>query len=368
MTRKVPSSLWVVSMTAIAVAVGCLAGCSQERPSTAPSPSPTSSRTWSSTPPSPSTSPAEPGLTTDSVVFARERLDGSRFLMAYGFESAQTRTLVAIGRADEPTVDPTGTAVVVSVYTGRITQPDLSWAQSGTGSHLVLINLDDGSRRALTRKVKGVFDTSPAWNRAGDGWVYFLRSERLLRVQPDTGQLQRVPHGNGISQFVLESGGKTAWVYSRWCFPGDGCGGEWRLNLVTGAVRPHTFRAVVGGDVTWSPDGTWVAYAPNACGVPSCPALYVQRWPDGRRHAVLEAPNANTVPQKWTVFGTVGWQPDNARVVLQTTRLSWADRPYGEVKLLGQRILLVDRTDGSSIAIGPRSVRDQDFDVWSAAD
>jgi hypothetical protein len=286
--------------------------------------------------------------------------------MAYG-PSGQTRTLVPLGRDDEPTVSPDGTEVVVTTHTGPISRRDARWAPwrlSGTGTHLTLISLVDGSRQPLTHQVKGRFDTSPTWNRAGDGWVYFLRSGRLMRLLPRTDEVRHVPHGDGISQFVLEPGGKTAWVEASWCRPGDGCGGAWRLDLGSGAVKPHTFDPAVSGDLAWSPDGARLAYAPNACGFPSCPALYVQRWPDGRLRPVLEAPSSDGVPRAWTVYGTVGWQSGHQRVVLQTTRLAWAHDPYGKVEVLGQRILLVDPADGSSVPIGGRSERDQDFDVW----
>jgi hypothetical protein len=305
------------------------------------------------------------GVAEASVVFPRELTNGDRVLMAYGFATGQVQTLAPLDREDHPSVNRSGAVVVVVTHTGRATNSDTPWIQSGTGSHLTLVNLADGSRRQLTPTVKGQFDVSPTWNRAGDGWIYFLRSERLMRVRSGTGQVEPVPHGHGISTFVLEPGGTTAWVYARWCFPGDGCGGEWRLNLITGAVEPHAFQTPVGGDLAWSPDGAWVAYAPNMCGVPSCPSLFIQRWPNGVRRTLLEAPRPDGVPTKWSVYGAVGWQPDDSRVVLQTTRLAWTAQPYSPVKLLGQRILLVDRTNGSWDAIGPRTVRDQDFDVWS---
>jgi hypothetical protein len=350
-------------VVATGVVAGSLVSCSPDQPgaSTSPSPTTSSASTASSTPSSsPTPSPTKVGVAAPSVVFEREVLDGGRFLMAYDLGTGKVRTLAPIGRDDQPTVNRAGTGVVVVTHTGRVTNPNTPWLQSGTGSHLVLISLVDGSRRPLTQTVKGGFDSSPTWNRAGDGWIYFLRSGRLMRVRAGTGQVEPVPHGDGVSQYVLEPGGKTAWVSARWCGSP-----QCRLNLVTGAAEPHSFQAAVGGDVAWSPDGAWLAYAPNMCGVPSCPSLYVQRWPDGRRRTILNAPQTDGVPKKWALFGVVGWQPDDERVVLQTTRLAWTARPGSKVKLLGQRILLVDRTDGRSRPIGPRSVWDRTFDVWS---
>ena len=88
---------------------------------------------------------------------------------------------------------------MVEQYTGAA--DPRPWIESGTASHLVMIDLTTGERQPLTAPTEGVLDHAPIWNRSGDGWVYFLRSGSavatgaLWRVDPSTGDLEQVPHG-----------------------------------------------------------------------------------------------------------------------------------------------------------------------------
>ena len=61
-----------------------------------------------------------------------------------------------------------------------------------------------------------------------------------MRVQPDTGRTQRVPHGHDIADFTLEPDGRHAWVTTSWRWPHlRGRGGAWRLNLESGRTFLH---------------------------------------------------------------------------------------------------------------------------------
>jgi len=202
-------------------------------------------------------------------VLVRQLPDRRRFLMAYDLASGWTRQLVALGRDDRPTVDPTGISGVMETSTGPLTGP--SSAPAGTASHLELIDLVSGVWSPLTPATEGVFDTRPVFNRAGDGWVYFLRSDsashgetaKLLRVDPNTGAVQAVL-GSGVGQFALEPGGLTALVYAGWCLADGSCGGAWRLDLSTGRFVVHPFDPVLEGALAWTADGSWFAHTQHA--------------------------------------------------------------------------------------------------------
>jgi hypothetical protein len=359
MTRRLGASM-VVGLLALSGVAAC--GGSDTPPSTRTTTvAPSTAETPSPTP--------ESGLTGPTVVAVRELPDDSRVLVAYDLDDGKTRQLTTLQREDHPTVDATGTSVVVEQYTG--TEDPRSWIQSGTASHLVLIDLTTGARRELTSQHSGVFDRQPSLNRSGDGWVYFLRSGpgvqtgALWRVDPGTGDVQQVPqgavqeapNGAGISQFVLEPGGESAWVQAGWCREaGQGCGGAFRLDLHTGAVTPHPFDPVMSGNLAWSNDGAWLAYSSNLGGAPGWPELTITPWPGGEPRTLLK------MSEGAALFGQVGWHPDGRTIVLQTrsNALSEDSEPTP-----WQRILLVDTEDGSSTPIGPASVSDQSFDVWA---
>jgi hypothetical protein len=352
-----------------AVVVGLLVGAA----ACGGSDTPRSTRTTTVTPSTSVTISPTPESVLDgpTVVAVRQLPDRSRVLVAYDLDDGTTRQLTTLDREDHPTVDAAGTSVVVEQYTG--TANLRPWVTSGTASHLVLIDLATGSRRALTAQKAGVLDQWPAWNRAGDGWIYFqrsvpaIRTSGLWRVDPSTGEVEEVPHGSGVfgERFVLEPEGRTAWVWAGWCDEAGQCGGSWRLDLTTGSISRHPFDKVVGGDVAWTPDGTWFAYSENGCGVPTCPVLRDEQWPDGKPRTLLTMPPDEGTTATWHVFGQVGWHPDASVVVLQANRFSWTIAEEADPSLLEQRIMLVDTADGSATPIGPASVLDQSFDVWS---
>jgi hypothetical protein len=378
MTRGLGTAI-VVGLVALVGAVGC--GGSE---------TPRSTRTTTvapstSVPPSPT---PESVLAGPTIVAARQLSDGTRVLVAYDLDDGTTRELATLQREDHPTLDATGTAVVVEQYTGAPDPALQSWRETGTGSHLVLVDLTTGARRELTSEHPGVFDTQPAWNRSGDGWVYFLRSgpadttAELWRASPVTGEVRVVPHGavrqapadTGIRQFVLEPGGRTAWVQTE-LFIGETGQNQaaGRLDLATGVVTRHPFDPIEGQfGVAWSPDGAWFAVTSNAGGVPQSAGLTIRRWPDGEGRGLMSRqPDTEGATWTWEVFGQVGWHPDDSAVVLRVTRLSWdtavevpRGAPTGPTPV-GTQILLVDATDGSSTPIGPASVDDQSFDVWA---
>jgi hypothetical protein len=391
MTRRLGASM-VVGLLALAGAAAC--GGSE---------TPTATRTTTVSPsttenPSPTPSPTpESGLTGPTVVAARQLSDDSRVLVAYDLDDGTTRQLATLQREDHPTVDATGTSVVVEQYTGTPDPALQSWRETGTGSHLVLIDLTTGARQELTTEHSGVFDRQPVWNRTGDGWVYFLRvgpavttmaswaGADLWRVSPVTGDLQKVPHGavqqapadTGIRQFVLEPGGRTAWVQTDLFIETGGQNqAVGRLDLATGRVTRHPYDPGPdlgqGVSLAWSPDGAWFALTDNAGGVPPSAGLAIQRWPDGEARGLMSRqPDTEGATWTWEEFGQVGWHPDDSAVVLRVTRLSWdtavevpVGTPVGGTPV-GSRILLVDITDGSSTPIGPASVDDQSFDVWA---
>ena len=368
MTRRLGTSL-VVGMLALADAAAC--GGSE---------TPRSTRTTTVTPsttatPAPAPSPTpESALTGPTVVAARQLSDDSRVLVAYDLDDGTTRELAKLQREDHPTVDATGTSVVVEQYTGTRWHP---WREDGTGSHLVLIDLTTGARQELTTEHSGVFDRQPVWNRTGDGWVYFVRTAdagtasstpALWRVDPSTGHVQRAPQAADVpvTVFVLERDGQIAWVSAGWCDEQGYCGGPWRLDLTTGDHTRHLFDPRDEGALAWTPDGHRLAYTEHSGGVPCNAALKVTDWPNGTPLTLMSTePDKTGATTTWHVFGQVGWHPDASVVVLQANRLSWNTPKDSQITPLEQRILLVDTADGSTTAIGPASVNDLSFDVWA---
>jgi hypothetical protein len=332
---------------------------------------PRSTRTTTVTPlttatPAPTPSPTkESALTGPTVVAARQLSDDSRVLVAYDLDDGTTRELATLQREDHPTVDATGTSVVVQQYTGTAEAGKGPWGRPGTGAHLVLIDLATGARQRLTATTEGVFDQDAVWNRDGDGLVYFVRWDpnghrSLWRVDPSSDEVEQAPHGDGVSQFVLEPGGRTAWVQGGW-----GTGGAWRLDLATGSVTRHPFDPMVGGDLAWTPDGTWLAYSEHWGGVPTASDLLVERWPDGTPRTLMSTGPEKVGATTWHAFPQVGWEPEGSTVIVQDTRYSW-DTPWdNDSTRVEQRILLVDTAGGSTTPIGPASVNDLSFDVWA---
>jgi hypothetical protein len=380
LTRRLGTSM-VVGLLALAGAAAC-GGSETPRSTRTTTVSP-----WTTAPQSTTPSPTkEPVLSGPTVVAARQLSDDSRVLVAYDLDDGTTRELATLQREDHPAVDATGTAVVVEQYTGPPDAALQSWRETGTGSHLVLIDLTTGARRELTAEHSGVFDRQPAWNRSGDGWVYFLRSgpavtrADLWRVAPITGEVQKVPHGavrqapadTGIRRFVLEPGGRTAWVQTE-LFIGETGQNQaaGRLDLSTGRITRHRFDPVEdeGGSLAWTPDGAWFAVTSNGGGVPGSASLTIKRWPNGEPRGLMSTqPDTGTAEGAtwtWQGFGQVGWHPDGNTVVLQVSRQSWNTATEPGPSLVGTQILLVDTADGSSSPIGPASVDDQSFDVWA---
>ena len=195
--------LLTVAMT-VALSAAALVGCGgSDEPASSPTPSITVSPTPSASTGRPTTTEAPAPLEHASVVIVREFPDGQRRLVAYDFTTGQTKDLVAVSRDENPAVSPDGTQVVVERANGPWRDPITNHWLAKSGSRLVLINLIDGDETQMTPIVEGTRAQTPQWNRV-DGWIYYItstpgpektRTNRLMRVQPDTGQTQRVPHG-----------------------------------------------------------------------------------------------------------------------------------------------------------------------------
>jgi Tol biopolymer transport system component len=370
MTRGFGAAI-VVGVLALAGAAGCGGSDAPSATRTAPS----SASTTTSPSPTPSPTP-EAGLSGPTVVAVRELSDGSRVLVAYDLDEGTTRELAPLEPGDYyPTVDVAGTSVVVASY-GEKPSPDAEYAPA----HLVLVDLATGERRPLTERKDEVTDSDPQWNRAGDGWVYFLHGDPhtagLWRVDVNTGEVEEVLNGAGVfwGGFALEPGGGSIFVGSPLCWfdktspcPSEtGFPAEFtRLDLATGNVARHPFKGDSRwpiGDVAWTPDGAWFAHTQNR------DELLIKRWPDGTPRTLLTLPvyeGATT----WHSFGDVGWHPDGSLVVLADSRLAYdSTQQYKYGQLRGRRILIVDTADGSAFPIGPASVQDLSFDVWSPPD
>jgi hypothetical protein len=373
MTRRLGTSM-VIGLVALAGAAAC--GGSDTPTATGPT---TASPTATTPSPTPSPTPTS-GLTGPTVVIDRELSHGSRVLVAYDLDDGTTRELTTLDGEDRtPTVDAAGTSVVVANYPVPPNDPDRTDADHVVTSHLVLVDLSTGGRRALTRPKDGVADQSPHWNRVGDGWVYFTRADYtaqtsgLWRVDPSTGKVQEVPNGAGVppGRFALEPDGRHVRADNPTWTDDDGAqhaGLAWRLDLTTGSISLHPL--VDGepgsiGDVAWTPGGVWFAATQNTCGYPPCPELLIRRMPDGTPRILLREEATDTA---LNLVGEVGWHPDGSVVVLQDARLSWdtAEHVEGaEPDQVRQQVLLVDTTDGSATPISPVSVHDWSFDVWA---
>ena len=226
---------WQAVGAALAVALVVGEGGCGRRPA---GPGPTPEAT-----PAPSESTSQAGLSAASVVMVGQLPGGRRWLVCYDLASEQTRGLVVLGRDDHPTVDPAGAVVMVQTWTGPMIEAFAAHVPvAGTGSHLESIDLATGARPALTPTSAEVFDTRPVGNRAGDGWVYFVRAGAaatgagagLMRVDPGTGDVQAVPHRSGVTRSPWSPAGRP---------PGCGPAGA----TSTGAVGPGGWTWPQGG-------------------------------------------------------------------------------------------------------------------------
>jgi hypothetical protein len=372
----------VVGLLALAGAAGC--GGSDTPTATPTTPSSPSTTTPPSTTPSP-----ESGLAGPTVVAVRELPDHSRVLIAYDLDDGTTRQLTTLEGDCHPTVDATGTSVVVA----HITTPDGASCARGAyldtvgTSHLVLIDLTTGERFALTKPRDHVMDLWPAWNRAGDGWVYFKRGDfnahtsGLWRVDPSTGEVEELLHeGMAWARFALEPGGGSIWVSSPPCWfdeaiPCDESSVNeaaapaqyTRLDLATGSISLHPFDPGEAriDDVAWTPDGAWFAYTRIEGPHPRTAKLLITRWPDGTPRTLLTLPPDEGATTTWHQLNQVGWHPDGSVVVLQDMVLSQKTAEPSSFQEPEERILIVDTADGSAFPIGPPSVQDLSFDVWA---
>jgi Tol biopolymer transport system component len=303
-------------------------------------------------------------------VLVREFADGQRALVAYDFSTGSSRRLADLSRDENPTVSPDGTQVVLVRANGPWRDPrDQRWLAK-SGSHLVLIDLVDGTETALTDIPSGQRVGSPQWNRS-DGWIYFLgpvgRSATggLVRLNPETMQREPVPNGRGVGRFILEPDGTHALisVSDVWCrtvqLPVDECETphEWRLDLGTGSFRSHPVQAFEA-DVAWTPTGSRLAATQGGGGA----GLYVTNQPSSwfRSRNLLYAA-VWELPSSITHFTGVAWEPDGSHVVLgsregRIQRFSPVfDRWY---------VSLIDRRTGERTDLTPRGVADTSFDVW----
>jgi hypothetical protein len=385
MTRRLRASM-VVGVLMLAGVAAC---GGSETPTASPTTPSTPSTTMTPSP-TPSSAP-ESQLTGPTVVVVRELSDGSRVLVAYDLDDGTARQLTTLEGDCHPTVDATGTSVVVA----HITTPDGAscvrgaYVDSVGTSHLVLIDLATGDRQVLTEQREGVMDLWPAWNRAGDGWVYFKRRDSvahttgLWRVDPSTGEVQEVLSGEGMywAHFAVEPGGRSIWVSLQPCqfdeaIPCDESSVNeaaapaqfTRLDLTTGSISLHPFDNGGSGsiyDVAWTPDGGWFAYARKEGLYPYTARLLITRWPDGTPRTLLTMPPDEGATTAWHQLNQVGWHPDASVVVLQDMVLSKKTAEPSSFQVPEERILVVDTANSSAFPIGPASVRDLSFDVWA---
>ncbi len=359
----------VVAVGALSLLGGLAVGCGgADRPGGAASPTPSLTVTATTSAP-PVTNKPDPGLTRAKVVLVREFADGERALVAYDFETGRSRRLVDLSRDEDPTVSPDGTQVVLVRANGPWRDPrDQQWLAK-SGSHLVQINLVDRSEIVLTDIPSGQKVYSPQWNRE-DGWVYFLRREGpgppvLVRLNPDTMQREPVPHGRGVTRFVLEPDGTHALisVSDVWCrtvqLPLDKCQTphEWRLDLGTGSFRSHPVQAFEA-IVAWTPTGSRLAATQGGGGA----SLYATNRPSSwssSRNLLYTA--VWDLPSSITHFTGVGWEPDGSRVVLGA-REGHSQKWY--VVFDRWYVSLIDRRTGERTDITPPRAADTSFDVW----
>ncbi|MGB2839674.1 MAG: hypothetical protein WBC76_07565 [Actinomycetes bacterium] len=369
MLRPTKGRRVVLAAAALALVGGLAVGCGgADEPGTTPTPTVTVTAT-TSRPPTTSEPSPEPGLARAKVVLVREFPDGQRALVAYDFSTGKSRRLVDLSRDEDPTVSPDGTQVVLVRANGPWRDPrDHEWLAK-SGSHLVLIDLVDGGETVLTDIPSGQKVSSPEWNRS-DGWIYFLgpvgrSATGLVRLNPDTMQREPVPHGRGVTRFVLEPDGTHALisVADVWCrtvqLPLDKCQTprEWRLDLGTGSFRRHPVQAFEA-DLAWTPTGSRLAAIQGGGGA----GLYTTNQPSswfGPRNLLYAA--VWDLPSSITHFTGVAWEPDGSHVVLgaregRIRRLSPVfDRWY---------VSLIDRRTAERTDITPPGAADTSFDVW----
>jgi hypothetical protein len=373
MMRPTARQPFLVLGTALALSVAVLAGCgSTDETASSPTPTLTVSPTpGDPAPPKTPKSDSPPPLDHASVVIVRELPDGQRRLVAYDFTTAQTKDLVALSRDENPAVSPDGTHVVVERANGPWRDPITTHWLAKSGSRLVLINLINGDETQLTPIVEGTRAQTPQWNRH-DGWIYYItstpttgntRTTHLIRLQPDTGQTQPVPHGRGVIDFTIEPNGRHAWVSTFWRWPDSPTrGGAWRLNLNTGKTSLLGLHGYQGGDVAFTPSGNRVAITANV----ESGWLSVAPWPDGwspppdawwRARVIYQGPSLTT-------FGDLGWQPNASHVVLQSEHGRMNAKLTHLLPVDGWYVSLIDRRTGDRTDITPPGAADTSFDIW----
>ena len=370
--RRVVLAVGALSLAG-ALAVGC-GGADQSGTSASPTPTLTVTATTSASPTTSKPSP-EPGLTRSKVVLVREFADGQRALVAYDFSTGRSRRLVDLSRDEDPTVSPDGTQVVLVRANGPWRDPVTNRWLAKSGSRLVLIDLVDGDERMLTSAAHRTKRYSPQWNHE-DGWVYYREQAGknpmwLMRVNPETGQVERVQHGRGITGFTLQPDQRYAWVRATWCAdPRAGCACEaWRLDLTTGQVTLHRAHLCEADSLVWSASGHRLAYAVTG---DEGTQLYVAPWPGSWRRPPQQArPPASRLlyegpgrpGSSGTFFGGLGWTPGDRAVVLASRHATWGPN-WSSPAFDRWYVSLIDRRTGERTDITPRGAADTSFDVW----
>jgi hypothetical protein len=357
----------VVAVAALSLIGGLAVGCGgADQPGSVASPSPSLTVTATTPPPTSKPEP-EPGLARAKVVLVREFADGQRALVAYDFVTGTSRRLVDLSRDEDPAVSPDGTQAVLVRANGPLRNPVTNSWMSKSGSRLVLIDLVNGDERMLTPTAYRTKRYSPQWNRE-DGWVYYLeRAGRdplwLMRVNPETAQAERVPHGRNVASFTIEPDGLHAWVSAAWCStrpsaPATCEPRAYRLTLATGDVKVHRVQ-MWQSEVAWTPNGRWIAISQVST---DGSQLSVARWPGdwtGAPRALFEM--SAQYPRFFTHFDGVDWQPDAASVVIGIKRV---DMRESQAVYDRWSVSLVDRRTGERTDITPQGAADTSFDVW----
>jgi hypothetical protein len=363
--------------TVVALAMGVLLGCGG---SDEPAPGGSSTTTSPSSSASPSVRTPTPTLQNPlqqpSVVIVREVPGGERMLVAYDLTDGTTDELVTLSRDEDPTVSPDGTQVVLVRANGPWRDPVTNAWQSKSGSHLVLIDLVDGSERMVTPRSYRTKRLSPQWN-GEDGWVYYLEQAGrdpiwLMRVNPETGETERVPSGRGITGFTLMPDERYAWVRATLLrkMTIKGACEAWRLDLTTGQVNLHRAHVCEADSLVWSASGDRLAFTGTLFDEGSL--LYVAPWPGSwRRPQQQSGPPASRrlyegpgrPGSSGNFFGSVGWTQDDRAVVLASRHATWG--PSGTSPTFDRwYVSLIDRRTGVRTDITPSGIADTSFGVW----
>ncbi len=364
-----------VVASCIAVLAGGLVACGgdSDQSSSSPSPSLSTSRPVATTPASP-TDDAVPVLTQPSVIIVRELPDGERMLVAYDLADGTLEELVSLSRDEDPTVSPDGEQVVLVRANGPLRDPVTNRWSAKSGAHLVLIDLVDGDERMLTPVAYRTRRYSPQWNHV-DGWVYYLEQAehdpmRLMRVNPETAQTERVPHGRSVTGFTLQPDERYAWVRATWCADRRaGCPCEaWRLDLTSGLATLHRAQVCEADSLVWAASGDRLAF--TATGDEGS-LLYVAPWPGTwQRPPRQSSPASRRLYEgpgrpgsSGTFFGSVGWTPEDRAVVLASRHATWGPN-WSSPTFDRWYVSLIDRRTGERTDITPRRAADTSFDVW----